>query len=98
MSTNYKATNYGKDTQDSGGSYSINSTTSDKNSSGDKSSSGNDKIRNFSQSNKDSRADGMEELSSQMASRVRSNPWAFVGGASIAALAIGYFMGCRRAS
>lgn len=37
-----------------------------------------------------------QHLSHQVANRVRNNPWAFVGGASVLGLAIGYFMGRRR--
>lgn len=35
------------------------------------------------------------QLSRQMTSRVKNNPWAFIGGASVAGVVVGYLLGRR---
>lgn len=82
----------------------------------DKGTSGSEKIRSFSNPNKDKREsprdfeskieNKMEEfgdtikeqgryISGEVVSLVKRNPWAVIGGTSIAAIGIGYLLGRR---
>ena len=86
---------------------------------GEKGISGSDKIRSFSNPNKDKREpsrgfeskmenkmedfgdtikDQSQYITSEVASLVRRNPWAVVGGASIITLGLGFWLGRKSTS